>query len=218
MDPKTLERRRPAVRRDRRRSRTDHAEPARRAQQPDADDVARARRRSATSCPTRCAWSSCKGAGDCFSAGIDRSCSTRAASRARSSVVDADAGSRDEEILDGDRRLPARLHLAARPAVRLGRRGARLRDRRRLPAGARVRPAGRRRRRAVLHEGAGARPGARPRGNKTARRACWLLAGAGDLCHREVRRGGRGPRHRARHSPSYPPRSWTRPSPTWWRP
>ena len=47
-------------------------------------------------------------------------------------------------------RLPAGLHLAARPAVRLDRRGARRRDRRRLPAGARLRPAGGRRRRPVL--------------------------------------------------------------------
>ena len=76
-----------------------------------------------------------------------------------------------------DRRLPARLHLARRPTDRLGRRRARLRDRRGLPAGPGLRPARGRGRREVLHEGARARPGARPRGNKTARRRLLGLRG-----------------------------------------
>ena len=120
----------------------------------------------------------------------------------------------DEEVVGRDRRLPARLHLAARPELRLDRRRARLRDRRRLPAGALVRPAGRRRRRPVLHEGARARAGARPDGNKAARRERWLRQGTGDLRDRAVVGAARGRRHRAGAGRRPRPTNSRRPSPT----
>ena len=114
------------------------------------------------------------------------------------------------EMADDDRRLPGGLHLAARPEFVTIAAVQGLRDRRRLPARAGVRPAGGRRRRPVLHEGAGARPGAGPDGNKAAGRACWLLAGAGDLRHRPVgRRADEAREHRAGHRRRAPATTWT---------
>ena len=139
-----------------------------------------------------------KGAGAAFSAGLDRSMLDP--STAGEGSVVALMGQSDDEVsaaIDGYQRGftflrdPRFVSIAA---------GARLRDRRRLPAGALVRPAGRRGRRAVLHEGVGARPGAGPDRNKAAGRERWLCQGAGDLCHgADGRRGGvRGHRARAR--------------------
>ena len=101
---------------------------------------------------------------------------------------DAEIGRRtarrsDDEVVGDDRRLPAGLHLAARPAVRLRRRRARAT--RSAPASSWPCPATcawwpttR-----VLHEGGGPGPGPGPHGNKAAGRAGWLRPGAGDLRH-----------------------------------
>ena len=87
-----------------------------------------------------------RGAGEGFSAGIDTRLLGPAGIEGEESVLDL-MHEADEEIVDGDRRLPAGVRLAGRPAVRLGGGGARLRHRGRLPARPGLRPAGRGRRR-----------------------------------------------------------------------
>ena len=113
----------------------------------------------------------------------------------------------DDEIsatIDGYQRG---LHLAARPAVRLDRRGPGPRDRRRLPARPRLRPAGAwptTRSSRMKEPALGLVPDLT--GTKPLVEICWLLAGPGDLCHRTVGRRGRGP------SRSGWPRSSARPT------
>ena len=178
-------------------------------------DVAGAGARSAPRCPTTSAswWSGATG--DSFSAGLDRAMlDPGGAPRARRRVLGllalerrGDLGHASTSYQRGFTWLrdPRFVSIAAVQG---------LRHRRRLPAGAVLRPAGGRRRRAVLHEGAGARPGARPDGNKAAGRERWLRQGAGDLRHRPDGRRRGGGRDRARHWPRSPPTSSTRPSPT----
>ena len=69
-------------------------------------------------------------------------CSTRPVRATASESVAGLLSRPDDEVVGDHRRLPARLHLAARPAVRLDRRRPGPRDRGRLPARAVLRPAG----------------------------------------------------------------------------
>ena len=80
-----------------------------------------------------------RGSGQSFSAGLDRAMLDPAGGVEGAETVAALLAKPDDEIFVDHRRLPARLHLAARPALRLDRGGAGLRHRRRLPA--RARPA-----------------------------------------------------------------------------
>ena len=79
-----------------------------------------------------------RGEGPTFSAGLDRALLDPAT--AGEGSVAALMGQSDEQVSGADRRLPAGLHLAPRPAVRLDRGGAGLRDRGGVPAGPLVRP------------------------------------------------------------------------------
>ena len=182
-----------------------HARPARACATPDAGDVAgagrdrrraarrRARRRGARGGPRRSprAWTA--------------RCSTPARRRrATESVVDLLALT-DAEMSALDRRLPARASPGC--ATRASSASPRCRATPSAPASSSpsLRPAGARRRRAVLHEGVGAGPGAGPDGNKTAGRGGWLRQSTGDLRDGTDgrRRGGRGHRAGAR-PPSRP--------------
>ena len=178
------------------------AGPARGAQRADAGDVARNAGRWRRDPAGRRAGRRRRGAGHSFSAGLDR---RDARSRPRASVArllelttTGVSAAIDE--------LPAGLHLAARPAVREHRRRAGLRHRRRLPAGAQLRPAGGDRGRPVLHEGVRAGPRAGPDRNKAAGRGCRVRQSTRDLRHGTDgrRRGGRGHRPGAHRRPGRP--------------
>ena len=103
----------------------------------------------------------------------------------------------------GDRRLPAGVRVVARRPGRHHRRRAGPRGGRRLPAGAGLRPAGARRRRPAVDEGAVPRAGPRPRRHPAAGRPGGLLPRPRDLRHRAA---GWAPQRRPR--PAWPPSSY----------
>ena len=123
-------------------------------------------------------------------------------------------GAERRRVRRRDRGLPGGLRLAGPARPGHDRAGPRLRDRGRLPARAGLRPPGGRRRRAVLHEGAGTRPGARPRGNKTAGQRSLGMRGRWRSVRPRATSGPPRPRRSDWPRSSYPARSWTPPSPT----
>ena len=199
---------RPEVRR-RRTGRDRDAGPARGAQRADPGHVARARRDRRRAARRRTRRGGRRRGPLVLRGSGPRGCSTPAASTARWPSPDL-AGLDVEAFSEAVDELPAGLHLAARPAHRLGGGRAGLCDRRGLPAGAGLRPAGARRRRPAQHEGdlARARPG--PHGNKAAGRGGWLLQSTGDLHDGSPGRCGR------RRLGSGWPRRWSREAT--WRP
>ena len=152
-----------------------------------------------------------RGAGPSFSAGLDRGMFTPEGVPGEDPLPSPAEPGRSRTGSPPSR--TASPGCATRP--RLGRRGPGARHRRRLPARAVLRPAGGRRRRPVLHEGAGARAGPRPHRHQAAGRDRRATPGPGDL-PRPAAAWAR-PRRPSSGWPSWscPARTWTRPSATW---